>query len=145
MAPVMPTRLSRERAEKAHVLRACGLSWNEIARKLDYKSHGAVQRAVERHRARNPVPDAEETLTNILALRARRTHNGETLLARAAASGDVTGWASLHRTLTTQDVDTLKLYGLHSPEKHLVAVASPSELLDRLQDELSNVIEGAVE
>lgn len=141
---VMPLRESRERAEKAHVLRAVGFSWNEIATHLGYRSHGAAQTAVKRHRQRNPLPDAEETLTNVMALRTKRTIDGESLLEAAKASGDLSGWAGIHRALTAQDIDTLKLHGLHAPERHLVAVA-PVDAITRLRGELLDVLDAEVD
>lgn len=59
MAPEGTRRESRARHEKARHLRACGLTWAQIAIELDYKSRSAAQSAVERLQARErDSPDA---------------------------------------------------------------------------------------
>lgn len=145
MPQTMPLRVSRERAEQASVLRSCGFSWSEIAKALGFTSVGGAQQAVASHRARNPLPTAEDTLTEILDRRRVTTSAGLQQLAQAAAAGDATAVAGLIRALTAADSETAKLYGLHAPEKHqhLVAVA-PADAISRLRGELLDTIDAEV-
>ncbi|MBD1318529.1 hypothetical protein [Gordonia hankookensis] len=60
-------RNSRERAERAFQLRACGRSWLDVARALGYGSPGAAQTAVKRHLAREErLNSGDATLRELL-------------------------------------------------------------------------------
>lgn len=142
----MPLAQSRERAERASFLRACGMSWREICQQLGYSSHGAVQLAVQRHRRRNPPPSPQDTFIEIGL---RRQHVNATVLrqlAVAAAGGDSNAVANLARTITAADESTARMYGLNAPERHehLVA-AAPADAVARLRGELLDVIDAEVE
>lgn len=135
MANVMPTALSRERAEQAHTLRALGFSWNEIANQLGYRSHGAAQTAVKRHRQRNPPPTADEAMSDIIERRRVAVRALTRSLARAQAAGDASAVASLSRAITAADAETSKLLGLYAPDRVDVTVGrSAAELRAATRD-----------
>lgn len=145
MAQVMPLRDARARAERVYNLRAFGLSWSAIRDECGYSSIGGTQNAYKRHAARNPVPDGETVLAEIIERKRVATGVASKALARAVAAGDFSAASSLLRTLNAQDNELAKLFGLHAPERHQVAVAvATTEVLDELEQKLTGVIDGEV-
>lgn len=144
----MPLADARERAERVYYLRAvAGLSWRQIMRETGYSSVGGAQRAYQRHLARNELPDAKTTLSEILERRRFRQGIGTKALATAMSSGDLTAVSSLLRTLLADDVELSKLFGLHQPERHEVAAVvttTTADVLNELEQKLLNTIDGEV-
>ncbi|MGV9479469.1 hypothetical protein [Gordonia aichiensis] len=146
MAPVMPLRDARERAEKVYYLRAvAGLSWRQIARETGYSSVGGAQRAYQRHLARNEIPDGRTTLSEIMERKRFRQSMTAKGISTAIQRGDLTALASLLRASVADDTELAKLFGLNAPERHQhqVAVAT-SDRFDQLERELLQTIEGEV-
>lgn len=149
MPHVMPLRDSRARAEKVYYLRAvAGLSWSAIRDQCGYSSVGGAQRAYERHRARNPLPDGNATLGEILERKRLSTGVASKALARAMAAEDWTAVASLLRTITSSDNELARLFGLHAPERQHLAVTvaqSPREAIDQARQlTLESIIDAEV-
>lgn len=57
MAPNGPRSEARKRAAEAYRLRCLGHTWDEIANRTGYKSHGAAHTAVTKHIERMPIED----------------------------------------------------------------------------------------
>lgn len=146
MAQVMPLRDARVRAERVYYLRAvAGLSWSAIRDECGYSSIGGTQNAYKRYLERNPAPDGDTVLAEIMERKRVTTGVASKALARAMAAGDWSAAASLLRTINAQDNELAKLYGLHAPERHQhqVAVAT-ADRFDQLERELLQTIEGEV-
>ena len=123
----VPYRESRERAEKAAILRAIGRSWREVCRELGFKSIGAAQLAVQRHERRNG-PEPVETSRRSLITSARITHS--ILFDRFAAAidreDDATA-ALLNRELVRNRDQLARLTGSYAPERAEVSVRVSTE------------------
>jgi len=145
MAPVMPLRDSRARAERAFQLRAIGRSWREAANELGYRSVGAVQRAVQRHELRNG-PEPVETSRRSLITSARITHS--ILFDRFAAAidreDDETA-ALLNRELVRNRDQIAKLTGSYAPENINVNVSqTPAAIIADARARLLAVVDAEV-
>lgn len=115
MAPTMPIRDSRDRAEQAFQLRAIGRTWAEIADALGYRSRGAAQLAVKRLHSRQPPASPEAARRSSLeALRVCRSVLFERF-ADAKRSGDDGTLIGLHRELARNISESAKLAGAYSP------------------------------
>ncbi|MDL9947769.1 hypothetical protein QSJ19_19735 [Gordonia sp. ABSL11-1] len=146
MPQVMPLRDARARAERVFYLRSvAGLSWSAIRDECGYTSNGGAQRAYKRYLDRNPVPDGDTVLAEIIERKRVTTGVATKALARAVSSQDWSAAASLLRTINAQDNELAKLYGLHAPERHQhqVAVAT-ADRFDQLERELLATIDGQV-
>lgn len=144
MAPTMTLRESRERAEKAAMLRAIGRSWREVCRELAYKSIGAAQLAVARHERRNG-PEPVETSRRSLITSARITHS--ILFDRFAAAidrDDDETAAMLNRELVRNRDQIAKLTGSYAPERHDVTVQSASELIAATKQRLLEIVDAEI-
>ncbi|MCZ4534237.1 MULTISPECIES: hypothetical protein [Gordonia] len=142
----MPLAEAHERQDKVLYMRAVlGMSWRQIMREVGYTSVGATQQGYASARRRNQIPDGETTLAEILERRRSRLITSNKALAEAVRSGDHSATASLLRTQLADDTELAKLYGLHAPERHQVAVAvATTEVLDELEQKLTGVIDGEV-
>lgn len=122
-----------------------GLSWSAIRDECGYTSNGGAQRAYKRYLDRNPVPDGDTVLAEIIERKRVTTGVATKALARAVSSQDWSAAASLLRTINAQDNELAKLYGLHAPERHQhqVAVAT-ADRFDQLERELLATIDGQV-
>lgn len=110
MPQVMPLRESRERAERVYLLRAVmGLSWRAIRDQEGFTSVGGAQRAYERHRTRNPMPDAKTVAAEILER--KRVTSGAAVKA-LLQTRDPQAVAALVRAINAQDAELAKLFGL---------------------------------
>jgi len=135
----MPLAESRQRAERAYVLRevAC-LPWSKVAQQLGYRSVGAAQSAVARYAARNPLPNAQEAAAGIIARKRHAISIGMTSLAAAQKNGDHRTVAQLLDALTRADAELAKLYGLGSENVNVnVRVQqTPEQIIEETRDRL---------
>lgn len=160
MAPVMPHRDSRARAEQAFRLRALGYTWRAVADHLGYRSAGAAQSAVNRHLERTPpetVEGARKSATERLQISAQILAER---IFEARASGDDDRLVPLMRELRNTTAEMAKLNGLNVPVAQQLDVTvhqSATAIIDRMEAELlalsarqpqtlqpGNVIEGEV-
>ncbi|TDO16932.1 hypothetical protein EV580_0096 [Mycobacterium sp. BK086] len=134
MPQVMSLRESRERAERVHLLRALGLSWGAIRDAEGFTSVGGAQRACERHRARNAMPDAKTVATEIVE---RKRFTMSKAAVALMQTDDPHVVAELVRAMNAQDVELAKMYGLTSNAVEVnVNVRDPVTIIDNLRDEL---------
>lgn len=135
MPQVMSLRESRERAERVHLLRALGLSWGAIRDAEGFTSVGGAQRACERHRARNPMPDAKTVAAEIVE---RKRFTSSKAAVALMQTDDPHTVAELVRAMNAQDVELAKMYGLTSEavDVNVRVHRDPSEIIDSLRDEL---------
>lgn len=139
MAPVMPHRDSRARAEQAFRLHSLGYTWQAVADHLGYRSRGAAQLAVKRHLERMPsesVEGARKSATERLQISA-------TILAErvfeARERGDDDRLTALLRELRNTTTEMAKLNGLHAPQAVSVDVnvhQSAAAIIDRMETDL---------
>lgn len=136
MPQVMSLRESRERAERVHLLRALGFSWGQIRDAEGFTSVGGAQRACERHRARNVMPDRNTVATEIVE---RKRFMSSKAAAALARTDDPHVVAELVRAMNAQDVELAKMYGLTSNAVDVnvrVPHREPAEVIEALRDEL---------
>lgn len=134
MPQVMSLRESRERAERVYLLRAVlGLSWGAIRDAEGFTSVGGAQRAYERHRARNQMPDARTVAAEIVERKRFTTGKAAAALLKTDDPHTV---AELVRAITTQDAELARLYGLGSKNLNVNVKMTTSELLDEYRDRL---------
>lgn len=146
MPPTMSMRESRERAERVYLLRSVlGLSWRSIRDAEGFTSVGGAQRAYERHRARNPLPDAKTVAPEILERKRFATGKAAAALVMTNDPHEV---AELARVINAQDVELAKMYGLTSEAVDVnvkVVQRSPTEILDDYKRELLASIDEALD
>ncbi|MBI3213145.1 MAG: hypothetical protein HYZ38_04935 [Mycobacterium sp.] len=160
MAPVMPHRDSRQRAEQAFRLRSLGYTWRAVADHLGYRSAGAAQTAVNRHLERTP-PESPEAARRSVTERLQIT---SAILAerlfQAREDGDDDRLVAVSRELRNTTTELAKINGLNVPvaqQVDLTVSTSATEVIDRMERELlaiaaerqpqfaiSEVIEGEV-
>lgn len=143
MPQVMPLRESRDRQERVFLLRAVlGLSWRQIRDAEGFSSVGGAQRAYERHRARNALPNAATLAAEILERKRFATGKAAAALAQ---TDDPRAVAELVRSINAADADLAKLYGL-APEAVSVTVTRRpvAEVLDDYERELLAVVDADV-
>jgi hypothetical protein len=122
MAPVMPLRDSRARAERAFGLRAVGRTWREVANELGYKSVGAAQLAVSRHLARSSPESADTTRRGAVeSLRITTSVLFDRFAAAVGREDDATV-VLLNREIVRNRDQLAKLTGAYMPEKTEVDV-----------------------
>lgn len=122
----MPLRESRARAENVFIRRAIdGWPWSKIRDEYGFGSVGAAQMAYRRFKARNPVPDGETALAEIVARRREAQGAAFAALRRAEAAGDNQMVAALVNVITRSDSDLAKLYGLGSQNVTVAVDAAP--------------------
>ena len=160
MAPVMPHRDSRARAEQAFRLRSLGYTWRAVADHLRYRSAGAAQSAVNRYLERMPpetVEGARKSATERLQISAQILAER---IFEARESGDDDRLVPLMRELRNTTAEMAKLNGLNVPVAQQLDVTvhqSATAIIDRMEAELlalsarqpqtlraGNVIEGEV-
>ncbi len=117
MAPTMPLRESRARAEQAAALRAMGYPWRAIADSLGFKSHGAAQLAVARHHQRSPLPSGDMARRTA----AQRLNTVVTSLferfAVAKQDGDDDTLVMLSKEIRNNTAEMAKLHGAYAPQR----------------------------
>jgi hypothetical protein len=120
----MPRYASRRRAAEAYELRVANYSWNEIRVKLNFRSVGAAQQAVNGHVARmgrEPTSTSRAAREDEIRLRSRLL--GERLAA-AYVNGDDDRLVMLNRELSRNDSELARLQGLYAPTEVSVRVSS---------------------
>ena len=139
MAPVMPHRDSRQRAEQAFRLRSLGYTWRAVADHLGYRSAGAAQTAVNRHLDRTP-PESSEAARRSASERLQIT---STILAerlfQARESGDDDRLVAVSKELRNTTAELAKLNGLNVPVAQQVDLhvsTSATAIIDRMEAEL---------
>lgn len=139
MAPVMPHRDSRERAEKAFRLHALGYTWQAVADHLGYRSRGAAQLAAKRHLDRTPLETVEGARKSVT----ERLQIAATILAErvfeARENGDDDRLVPLMRELRNTTTEMAKLNGLHVPVAQQLDVTvhqSATAIIDRMEADL---------
>lgn len=137
--PVMSRRLSRQRAEQAARLRATGMTWQEVADAVGYRSRQGAFDAVAALYKRFP-PESPETarrsLTEGLRIQLARLHQR---FADAEDRNDTEAVVALAKELRSTTDAIAKLNGLSVPVAQQVDVNvhhSATAIIDRMETEL---------
>lgn len=145
MAPTMSRYASRERAAEAFQLRASRYSWREVADRLNYRSVGAAQTAVNRHVERLR---REPTATSVEAHKFAIETRTRALTQRFAAAykvGDDDTLVTLNREIVRNEAELAKLGGLYEPETLNVNVAqTPAAIIAEARERLLAVVDAEV-
>ncbi|KZF06504.1 hypothetical protein A2J03_24420 [Rhodococcus sp. EPR-157] len=124
----MPLRDSRARAERVFVRRAIeGLSWSAIRDAEGFESVGAAQMAYRRYLKRNPVPDGNTAMAEIIARKRVTTSQALQAMAEARAAGDHDAFAKLAAVVGREDGELTKMFGLNAPQRAEVSVRVTAE------------------
>ncbi len=131
---------SRQRAEEAFTLRASRYSWNEICKRLGYRSVGAAQTAVNRHvsRERKREVSAATIAAHKQGIEIRCRAMSQRFVA-AYKAGDDNTMIALNREITRNEAELAKLGGMYAPERQEVGVTVTADLpalLDQVETAL---------
>lgn len=139
MPQVMSLRESRERAERVYLLRAVlGLSWGAIRDAEGFTSVGGAQRAYERHRGRTAMPDARTVAAEIVERKRFTTGKAAAALLK---TDDPHVVAELVRTITSQDSELAKLYGLGKSTVDVNVTMTTAEVLAETKRRLLDAVD----
>ncbi|OBI78922.1 hypothetical protein A5664_17105 [Mycolicibacterium fortuitum] len=136
MAPVMPHRESRARAEQAFRLRSLGYTWQAVADHFGYRSCGAAQTAVNRYLDRQlpeTIEGARKSATERLQISAQILAER---IFEARAAGDDDRLVPLMRELRNTTSEMTRLNGLNVPVAQQVDVNvqhSATAIIDRME------------
>lgn len=124
MAPVMPHKDSRNRAEAALKLRAKRMTWAAISTELGFSSRQGARLAVERllgRRSSNPMARSIERELSAESLRTQEECL-QPLLDDAVDRADAETAVMLSRELRSLVADRAKLTGIAAPQRVEVGV-----------------------
>src|SRR6476469_7483059 len=132
----MSRRLSRQRAEQAARLRATGLTWQEVADRVGYRSRQGAFDAVAALYKRLP-PESPETarrsLTEGLRIQLSRLHQR---FADAESRNDTDAMVALARELRGTSETIARINGLSAPQRTEIVVTvrqTPAAIIDQAE------------